>query len=219
MNWFSRYLNSTLGRKVLVGLTGLGLVGFLAIHLLGNLLIYKGNEAYDHYATSIHTNPLLPVAEIGLLVFFLVHIALTIALKARSSAARPVGYDAGLATKRGKSKVSPSKTMIVSGVVVLLFLVLHMMDMRFALRLASNGNEGEAAHTLRVLRDAVSGPVYFVASLLVGYHVFHGFQSAFQSLGANHPKFSPLIDRVGVVFAVVVALGFASFPVYAFLTR
>ena len=214
MKWLRYYLNSTIGLKVLVGLTGLFLCGFLVTHLAGNLLLYKSAEDYDHYADALHANPLLPFAEVGLFAAFVVHIALTILLVVRTRRARPAGY-AALRSKQGKPRFSPSKTMAISGVIVLVFLALHLIDFRFGLRLPGPTGEGEFDRTLRILQHPVTLVTYTIGSLLVGYHVNHGFQSAFQSLGANHPKFSPLIKRAGLIFSVAVALGFASFPIWA----
>jgi succinate dehydrogenase / fumarate reductase, cytochrome b subunit len=217
VRWLKFFLSSTLGQKIVVALTGIGLVVFIAVHLAGNLLMYAGGDAYNHYAEAMHDNVLLPVAEIGLLVCFVLHIAFSLRLKARSVSARPQGYDSS-GTKRGKPWYSPSKTMVVTGLVVLAFVLLHVWDVRVP-RLMGWGVGSELDHTFAVLRNGLRGPVYLVGSLLLGIHVSHGFQSAFQSLGLKYPKYGTLIERAGLVFAVVVALGFASFPVYAFLTK
>jgi len=217
VRWFQFFLTSTLGRKYLVGLTGIGLVVFAAMHLAGNLLMYAGPDAYNHYAEALHDNMLLPVAEVGLLVCFVTHIAFSLMLKARSVGARPQSYDK-VGTKRGKAWYSPSKTMVITGVAVLGFVLLHLWDMRVP-RLIGMGAENELEHTFSVLRRSLQGPVYLIGSLLLGIHVSHGFQSAFQSLGLKYPKYATLIERTGLVLALVVALGFASFPVYAFLIK
>ena len=217
MNWLRYYLNATLGRKILVGLSGLFLIGFLAVHLAGNLFLYAGPEAYSEYAQALHANSLLPVAEVILFAGFLVHIVLALMLHGRSSAARPQGY-AALRTKQGKPRFASSKTMVISGVVVLAFLILHLIDMKLELRVESTSaadSVREAMRTIDVLQNPVSAVVYFVGSLLLGYHLNHGFQSTFQSLGLNHPKFSPVIKTVGFVFALIIGIGFASFPVWA----
>jgi succinate dehydrogenase / fumarate reductase cytochrome b subunit len=217
LNWLRYYLNVTLGRKILVGLSGLFLIGFLAVHLAGNLFLYLGPEAYSEYAQALHANSLLPIAEIVLFTGFVVHILFAMLLHGRSNAARPQGY-AVAGTKLGKSRLASSKTMVISGLVVLVFLVLHLIDMKFELRVEST----EAAHSVReamrtidVLQNPLSAVVYFVGSLLIGYHLNHGFQSTFQSLGLNHPKFSPVIKTVGFLFALIIGIGFASFPVWA----
>jgi succinate dehydrogenase / fumarate reductase cytochrome b subunit len=218
LRWLRYFVNSTLGMKVLVGLSGLFLCGFLVTHLAGNLLLFKGAEDYNAYAHALHANPLLPIAEVVLFVGFVVHVALTIALVLRSRRARPSRY-AGLRTKRDKPWFSSSKTMAVTGIFVFVFIALHLADFRFGVTQPGALGEMEFDRTVRILQNPLTAVVYVLGSLFVGYHVNHGFQSAFQSLGANHPKFSPLIKGVGVIFSVVVALGFASFPIWANVVR
>jgi succinate dehydrogenase / fumarate reductase cytochrome b subunit len=179
--------------------------------------MYAGPDAYNHYAEALHDNVLIPFVEVGLLVCFLIHIGLSLYLKAVSSAARPQGYS-NLSTKRGARWYAPSKTMVVTGLAVLFFVLLHVWDVRVP-RLMGWPVGSELEHTFAVLRNGLSGPVYLAGSLLLGVHVSHGFQSAFQSLGLKFPKYAPLIDRAGFLFAIVVALGFASFPIYAFITK
>jgi succinate dehydrogenase / fumarate reductase cytochrome b subunit len=217
VNRIKFFLTSTLGQKVLVAISGFGLLVFIAIHLVGNLLMYSGGDAYNHYAETLHANKLIPAVEVGLLACFALHIWLSLSLKARSVSARPERYEA-LRTKQGEAWYSPSRTMVVTGVVILAFLLLHLWDVRVPRLLGWNVGS-ELDHTFHVLRNAVSGPVYLVASLLLGYHVAHGFQSAFQSLGLRFPAYSTFLARAGIVIALVAAVGFASFPVYAFLTR
>jgi succinate dehydrogenase / fumarate reductase cytochrome b subunit len=217
VNRLKLFLSSTLGQKVIVAVSGVGLVAFIAVHLTGNLLMYAGGEAYNHYAEALHANVLIPFVEVGLLACFLVHIGFSLALKARSRAARPERY-AGLATKQGEPWYAPSKTMVVTGLLVLAFALLHVWDVRVP-RLLGWDTGSEIEHTFHVLRNGISGPVYLIGSLLLGYHVSHGFQSAFQSLGVKFPTYATPIERVGLVLGLIVAVGFASFPVYAFLTR
>jgi succinate dehydrogenase / fumarate reductase, cytochrome b subunit len=217
VKWLKFFLSSTPGQKILVGLSGIGLVAFIAVHLAGNFLMYAGGDAYNHYAEALHANVLIPFVEIGLLACFAVHIGLSLYLKAKSSAARPERYAVG-GSKAGKPWYSPSKTMVITGLVVLAFVLLHLWDVRVP-RLLGKNTGSELDHTFAVLRNGFSGPVYLVGSLLLGIHLSHGFQSAFQSLGLKFPKYGTLIDRAGLLIALVVAVGFASFPVYALLTR
>src|SRR5262245_18533285 len=204
VNWLKLFFTSTLGEKVLVAISGVGLVAFILVHLTGNFLMYAGGDAYNHYAEALHANGLIPYVEVGLLACFLLHIGLSLHLKARSNAARSVGY-AAAGTKRGEAWYAPSKTMVVTGILVLAFALLHVWDVRVP-RLLGQSYGGELDHTFHVLRNGVSGPIYLVGSLLLGYHVSHGFQSAFQSLGLKFPKYAPLVERTGLVLALVVAV-------------
>ena len=217
LNWLKKALASSIGKKVVMAITGLALCGFLVAHLGGNLLLYKSAKSYNDYAHALHAQEiLLVVAELGLLVLFVGHIALAFITDRENKDARPVGY----AVKQTKMEQGPlakpaSAVMFVTGLVILAFLLLHLADFKFELR--GHGSVGETPFdkALRLLRDPLSALVYVVGSLVLGYHVLHGFQSAFQTLGLNHPKYTPFIEKVSLVFAIVVGLGFASFPLWA----
>lgn len=202
-----------------MGLTGLLLCGFLVAHLAGNLLLIKGSESYNAYAAALHSNELLPLAEVILLILFVVHIVLGFVTTRSNTAAREHNY----AVKESKIQnttllFAPSSTMFVTGVVVLVFLILHISDMRFGhlnLRLKSPETESPYDQAIRVLHDPISFGVYIVGSLILGLHLSHGFQSAFRSLGLNHPKYTPFLQWFSVVFAIVIGFGFASLPLWA----
>jgi succinate dehydrogenase / fumarate reductase cytochrome b subunit len=109
--------------------------------------------------------------------------------------------------------------MFVTGVIVLGFTLLHLSDMRFAhmsLRLKYDSTLDPAAHATHVLRDPISATVYLLGSLVLGVHLSHGFQSAFKSLGINHPKYTPMLGKVSVLFGIIIGLGFASMPFWFF---
>lgn len=216
-----KLISSTIAQKILIGLSGLALCGFLIAHLAGNFLLYApgaGYGAYNDYAHALHANPLLPIAEVGLLIFFLLHVAFTIVTIYTNRKARPEGY-AVKRSKRGKGALAAHNVMHVTGLVVLVFILLHLLDFRFHVRFPLD-EENPAARAIQVLRDPVSATVYTIGSLLLGYHVLHGFQSGFQTLGANHPRVMPAIRIAGWAFALLVAVGFASFPIWAnFFTR
>lgn len=214
-NWLIRALSTTVGQKLVMGATGLLLCGFLVVHLAGNLLLFQGAEHYNKYAHKLHENELLPVAEAGLLVLFMLHIILAFTTARVNTAARSVGY------REKQSKLStglilqPHNYMFVTGVIVLGFLLLHLSDMRVAeldLRLKHDPQATPAENALRVLRDPISATVYLLGSLVLGFHLLHGFQSAFKSLGLNHPKYTPFLTKLGILFAAVIGIGFASLP-------
>lgn len=221
MNWLWKALSSSVGKKVLMAITGLGLCGFLVAHLAGNLLLYAGPEAYNHYAESLHAQQvLLVVAEIGLLLLFVVHIGLSLKLTQENQSARPVGYEMKQSKLPEAPLVKPAHDiMFGTGIVILLFLILHLADFKFGVRGIAPDGETPFEKALRVLKDPLTFAVYIIGSLVLGYHVLHGFQSAFQSLGLNHPKYTPTIKKLSVVFALVVALGFGSFPLYVAARR
>ncbi|MBA3313672.1 MAG: succinate dehydrogenase cytochrome b subunit [Planctomycetaceae bacterium] len=234
-------LSSTIGQKYLMGVTGLLLCGFLATHLAGNLLIFQGQEAYNAYEAKLHAfGPLLWAAEIGLLALFVVHLILAVTLTVANRRAR--GRD-GYEVKESKQDTSvlnaaPRSWMFVSGSVVLVFLVYHVAGSRFGLmdesptlaRLAIEEGSVEeygAAESrtglpaifgyermVAILRSPVSAVVYLIGLAFLGFHLSHGFASAFRSLGIAHPIYTPWIYRIGLAFAVVISVGFASIPIW-----
>jgi succinate dehydrogenase / fumarate reductase cytochrome b subunit len=216
--WPVKALSSSIGKKLIMAITGLALCGFLVAHLGGNLLLYVGEESYNHYAHTLHAQKLLlPIAEVGLLILFVGHIWLAIKTKFENDDARPVGY----AMRQSKLDEGPlaapaSSIMFATGIIVLLFLLLHLADFKFEARHTSEIEDLKPyAKAVVLLRDPLTFVVYIVGSLVLGYHLLHGFQSAFQTLGINHPKYMPFIKFVSLVFAIIVAVGFGSFPFWA----
>ena len=217
--WLVHAFTSSIGKKLVMAVTGLALCGFLVVHLGGNLLLYVGADEYNHYAHTLHAQKrLLQVAEIGLLILFLGHILLALKTDAENRAARPTGY----AVKQSKMDEGPlaspaSAVMMITGIVILAFLLVHLSDFNlFDLRHdAGTKNPEPFVKALVILRDPISAIVYIVGSAFLGYHVLHGFQSAFQTLGVNHPKYTPIIRFFGFVLAITVAIGFGSFPFWA----
>lgn len=213
--WVIRFVTSSIGQKILMGFTGLGLCGFLVAHLSGNLLMYKGSRYYDEYAHFLHSSELLPLAEAGLFAMIAIHLILAFTTWRMNSAARTQDY-AEKHTKQslGMLLFAPHNVMVGTGLVVLLFLVVHLSDMKFELRNRVAEGTAPFSHALHVLKDPVSATIYVVGSLVLGIHLAHGFQSAFRSIGFSHPKYSPFLGKLSIVFAIVIAVGFASLPVW-----
>lgn len=195
--------------------TGLLLVGFLVVHLAGNLLLYadKPSAAFDAYAKKLDENPLLPVAEIALAALFVVHIGFALRLNLENKEARAQGY--AVRASLGKRTVS-SASMVVTGLLVLLFLAIHLYDFRIGKLLADAGPS-----LGRLVRRRLSTPlgagVYLLGVGALAVHLRHAFRSAFQTLGVNHPRLNPILERASWAVAVLFGLGFASFPLYFLL--
>jgi len=196
---------------VLMALTGLALIGFLIVHLAGNLTFYADADgtAFDNYAETLGSNPLIPLAELGLIVLFVAHIVLGIRVTAQNRLARKGGY----AVRKAHGGRTPgSSTMVVTGLVILLFLALHLFHFRL--------QKEEGISFAKLMREELSQPLgagaYLVGMIALGLHVSHAFKSALQTLGLNHPKYTPILDKVSVALAVIVAVGFASFPIFVF---
>jgi succinate dehydrogenase / fumarate reductase cytochrome b subunit len=210
------YFESTIGKKKLMGLTGLGYSGFVLTHMLGNLLLFVGPEAYNKYSYKLTSTPLIFVAEAALILMLLLHVVLAVQLTARNRAARPIGY-AGVAM--GEKKTSGvAKTLILSGLLLLVFIVLHLATFKFGpyYSIVYDGQEMRDIH--RLVMEKFQSPLYVGWYLLclavLGAHLSHGVKSSFQSLGlfaANHPT----LKALGLGFALVVSLGFISQPLYA----
>lgn len=216
MSWVWKFVRSSIGKKLIVGLTGLGLCGFLVTHLAGNLLLFKGQDAFNGYAHALEVNPLLPLAELALAGLFGLHIYMAVTVTLENRAARPDGYEV-LARKGGRN--AANWTMLPTGVVVLAFLVWHLLNFRFAdLTQMRDAHGYRDFYRLVLVHFQSLGQVsfYVVACCLLGLHVSHGLQSGFRSLGFNHPSYQPGILCASSLFGAGIAFGFSSIPIWAF---
>lgn len=215
MNWFLNALSSSVGRKVVMAITGLLLCGFLVAHLAGNLLLidaFGGAAAYNEYAHALHSREaLLMVAETGLFGLFFAHLAIALKLTWGNWQARSQGY-LMRQSKRDDTLgvVRPDTWMFWSGAALLAFLILHLCDFKLGLRpdVDLTGME-PAARATAILRTPLSFFGYLAGFVVLFLHLSHGAASALQSLGVNHPKYNRLIKAGGVLFAAAIALGFA----------
>lgn len=208
----SRYFVSSIGRKQLIAVTGLLLCGFLVSHLLGNLLILVGADAFNLYAHKlISMGALLYVAEAGLTAIFLVHLGLAIKLTLENKAARGQKYYVKNRTGRGETFMSA--TMPYTGLILLVFLISHILNFKFGTYYTTtvDGVEMRDLHRLVVefFRSPLNVAWYVFAMAAAALHTAHGFQSAFQSFGWNHTVWMPKIRLLAKVYAVLVAGGFA----------
>lgn len=218
---------STIGKKFLMGLTGLALVVFVILHLAGNLLLlHPDSEPFNAYAHKLESfGNLLYVVEAALAAVFLIHAAAALSVTWGNRRARPVRYAktaaAGGPSRRNISSVS----MIYTGLILLAFLVWHLWDFKFGPGMAQGYMtqiDGERVRDLyRLVVEAYQNPIhvfsYVFVMLLLGVHVRHGFWSAFQSLGANHPRYTSIIYGVGAVLALILAVGFLGIPIWIYV--
>jgi succinate dehydrogenase / fumarate reductase cytochrome b subunit len=211
INTVSLY-KSSVGQKILIAVAGLFLCTFLIVHLSGNLLLFKddGGAAFDHYSKIMSTQPAIRALEIVLAAMLLVHIIFAVQTWAGNRLARPVGYTVN---RPGENSELSSRTMFVTGSAIFIFLVVHLRSFFVPTRFAA----GVEPSMYRLVRTAFSNPVYdafyLVAMVLLGYHLRHGFQSAFQTLGIA-PKRLRLINAVAVFFWLIIPMGFAAMPLY-----
>ena len=218
---------SSIGRKLLTGVTGLALVGFLLEHLYSNLLYFSSDpDAYNENAHFLISLDLVYVLELGLLTFFVVHIIVGVSIYLKKRKARPVGY----ATYRSAGKPSrqslSSRTMIVTGLVLLAFLVIHIISFKYGPGIEEGfvvTIDGEPVRDLkRLLEEKFQHPAYAFGypcvMILLGFHLRHGIWSAFQSLGAMNPRLTPVVYTLGGVLAVLIAVGFLVLPLWIFFS-
>ncbi len=208
MNWFINTFKTSVGKKIMMSITGLGFCGFLAGHLGGNLTIYGGKEMFLSYAEHLHgLGLLLNFAEWGLLTFALIHVLTGLTLFYQNYTARPVRYKVD---KRGGGRTLGSATMPYTGILLLLFVLLHLTSFHFV--------DKTDTTIYAIVTQAFSNPlnvmIYIAAVIVAAIHISHGFWSAFQTLGANHPKYMPLIRTLSLVFALIVGIGFGALPIY-----
>ncbi len=227
MSWFIDTIKSHAGRKAIAALSGIAVVLFLIIHLLGNLQIFSSSNALNDYAKSLHDGPLIILGDVGLLIMFPLHILAVLSLAIGNKQARgPEGYKvSGSKQKRGIASVLASKTTLYGGIILLAFVVIHVWHFRlqhdaiatgtFAPGLAPNDVKGAIIATLD---KPIWAAFYIIGSLMTGWHLFHGIQAAFRSLGAYHPRYTPLIVKAGAGLSLLLALGFASIPVWIIAT-
>lgn len=220
VNWFIKVFTSSIGKKVLTALSGLALVGFCISHLLGNMTLFVGGTAgLEQYAADLHHIPGFVLAEVGLIGMFVLHIVLVIGLVMSNKAARASRYEAsGSKRTDGKAQSLASRTMKYSGMALLAFLVLHILHFRLKrgeFHAADGSVSGLGAEVVAVLSNPLFAVIYIAGSLLVAWHIFHGFQSAFRSVGFNHKKYRPIIEGLSAGLAGLIGLGFSLFPIAA----
>ncbi|MBI2417790.1 MAG: succinate dehydrogenase cytochrome b subunit [Ignavibacteriales bacterium] len=217
MGWFFRTFYSTIGKKLIMSLTGLFLCSFLLVHLTGNFQLFKddGGEAFNHYSEFMSTNILIRILEIGLFLGFALHMTEAFWLYFLNKRARPVAYAKNQASE---NSTLISRTMIWSGSIVLVFLLVHLKSFFFDHRII--GSELTMYQgVVQAFQDPLYSWFYVLAMVLLGFHLNHGFQSAFQTLGLNHKKYTPLIKTVGLLFSILVPLGYITMPLYFLFTK
>jgi succinate dehydrogenase / fumarate reductase cytochrome b subunit len=214
----SGLVSSSVGTKILIGITGVALVLYLLIHIAGNMIVFLGPAAYNRYAYVLESNPLLPIIEIGLLLVFLIHIFKTVRMYLGNRRLRPVGYAQKKYAGSPSRKTFASSTMIVSGLWLLAFLIVHVKTFRFSPEVEWPAG-GRDLYLLEM--EAFTNPLmvgfYVISMIVVGSHLWHGVSSAFQSLGADKPAWTRFILPAGKVIAVLIAGGFIVIAIWAHL--
>lgn len=224
MKWIINFLKSSIGRKLIMSLTGLFLILFLVVHLAGNLQLLKddGGEAFNTYAYFMTHNPLIKFVSYGLYFLILLHTIQGILLAITNRAAKGSKY----AVSTNENASWASKNMAMLGVLIFAFLCIHMGDFwwkmkRNVLQMVDvEGYEFQVADLYGRVYEAYQETwiviVYIIGLIALAIHLRHGFQSAFTTLGIRHKKYTPIINFIGVAYAFLVPLAFAIIPLYIY---
>ncbi len=210
MDRTARFYQTPIGKKAVMAVTGVILFGFVVGHLLGNLQIYLGRETMDHYALTLRGMPaLLWAVRAVLLLAVVLHITASIQLTNLKNAARPIGY----VKKKDVQASWASRTMMWSGPIIAVFVVFHLLHLTW-------GTIHPHFRELHPYENMVAGfqavPIaifYIVAVCMLGLHLYHGLWSMFQSVGLNHPRYSPALKKFAVYASILLVLGFISIPI------
>jgi succinate dehydrogenase / fumarate reductase, cytochrome b subunit len=227
MNWFSSFITSSIGQKLIMSLTGLFLILFLVVHLAGNLQLLNndGGESFNIYAKFMTSNPLIKTVSYGLYAFILLHAIQGILLAVKNRKARG---NKRYAVQTTANTSFASRNMALLGTLILFFLGIHMGDfwyqMKFTDQLAVVTYDGlEYKDLYAKVATTFSQPwfvvVYVVSMVVLGIHLWHGFQSAFQTLGLRHRKYTPLIQWIGKAYSVVIPVLYAIIPLVFYFVK
>jgi len=211
---------------VLTGVTGLGLVLFVVVHMAGNLTYFGSPDAYNEYAYKLHSLDIfLYILEIGLAVLFAVHAYIGINIYLRKRRARGGRYTQYKSSGKPSRQTLASRTMIFSGLVLLAFLVLHIIHFKYGPGIedgyVATISDGQQVRDLRrLMTEEFKSPLYAfgypLVILLLGFHLRHGFWSALQSLSLSTPRLADTLTWIGTILGIIVGLGFISVPLYIF---
>lgn len=218
MNTLLNFYTSSIGKKILMALTGFLLCSFLVVHVGGNLLLFSGDggHAFDAYAEFLPSLLVIRIVEWLFFALFLLHIFLGTILWFRNRSARPTKYEAN---RPKENSTLTSRIMFLTGSIVALFLVIHLTTFWVPARFGGD----EPFSMFSIVKDTFSKPLhsifYVLAVALLGFHLHHGFQSAFQTFGIKGKRYETFIEAIGVLFWFVIPLAFAAMPLYFYLIQ
>ncbi len=215
------FICSSVGKKFLVGLTGLGLSGFVLMHMSGNMLLLVGADAYNKYGHAMINNPLIIPAEIGLVIMLVIHVLLALKLNLDNRCA--VGGTKGMRPSNcDKDARFASRYMVQTGVLVFVFLVLHLMYFKYGTYYETEIHGEKVRDLYRLVSESFHDPkivAWYVFSMLVLFlHLSHGFSAVFQTIGLGSVR-NCTLKKIGWGFALLVCGGFISQPVYFFFFK
>ena len=215
MSWVTKTLSSSLGRKLIMAVTGISLILFLTVHCGINSLIFfnDGGESFNAAAEFMGTNWIIRTTEVGLMLGFIIHIADGLLLWKSNREKRPVKY----AVVKGEANSTwASRSMGILGSLLLIFLVIHLRHFWITSRFTDIITSGEKTlfqEMVETFANPIAVIIYVAGCISLAYHLSHGFQSSFQTMGWNHPKYTPFVKALGLGFSIIVPLVFASMPI------
>lgn len=227
MGWFTSTFSGSIGRKIIMALTGLFLCSFLAIHLIGNLqiLLNDSGEAFNHYAKFMTSNLLIKTISYLLYSSIILHAVVALLLTIQNKKARPIEYTY---SQPSANSAWTSRNMGILGTIVLVFIVIHMADFWYEYHFETlpfyTLQDGTVVKDLYLeVREAFSQlwyvALYVLSMAAIGFHLFHGFKSAFQTFGLTHKKYTPFITNFGTAFSIIIPGAFALIPIYIYLVK
>ena len=222
MSQSKKLLESSLGKKVIMSITGLFLISFLVIHCAINACIFMndGGLLFNEAAHFMASNILIRTMEIVLFFGIILHVVQALILTLNNNKARPIKYEK---TKGNANSKWYSRSMGLLGTLLLIFLIVHLFHFWIKSRftglpgLDSNGHDNLYAEMQIVFSYGGAVALYVLGMISLGYHLLHGFQSAFQTLGLNHKNFTPFIKKLGVAFSIIIPFIFAMMPVSIYM--
>lgn len=217
MSWFTTMITSSIGKKIVMSVTGLFLCSFLLVHLSINILslIPDGGNLFNDAAAFMAHNIVIRSMEIVLFLGFIIHIAQSYFITRENARARPIGYEVSAANQNSKWY---SRSMGILGSLILFFLIIHLrhfwVEARFLDGIPENdmGVHDMYSEMVEVFANPIYIAIYLLGVFALGYHLLHGFQSAWRSLGIMHKKYTPILQGLGVAFSLIIVIGFSSIP-------
>ena len=219
MSWLLDRLNSSIGKKFIMAITGILLILFLFVHLINNLLLFLGPDIFNENVARLESiKPLIRVVEVILLAIFIFHIYNAIKLYFENKKANPQKYAVN-ASRENSSFYS--RFMTISGIIILLFLILHIGYFWRLYNFGPHPTDGSLPF-YGIVQDAFSNPFfsifYVICMVILGFHLNHAFQSSFQTMGWENKKYTPFVKKLGSFISLVLTIGFASIPIYFYLS-
>lgn len=220
------FYTSPIGKKIITGITGLGLTLFVLVHMIGNLTLFTSRKAYNQLAHFIDSlGIILYVIEFTLLGLVIFHILVGISIKLNSLQARPIGYSQIKSVGEPSKQFLSSRMMIVTGLLLLGFLVWHLLTFKFGIYYSTIINGVEMRDLSSLVMEKFHNPVYAFGysgiMIMLGIHLRHGIWSAWQSIGLLNSKTRPLVYGIALILAVLIEVGFWILPLaiyFGFLT-